>query len=141
MNQEFRLESEEDVEAILRIAIRRESGGTETGLDQHLLAAARELGISGDALDAAKAEYLQQKRNRTELAEFQNYRLQGLRGHAISYFGVNTMLILMDFFRDQSISWSIYPLLGWGIGMAIHAGMTLLTKPTRESDEFIEWKA
>ena len=42
------------------------------------------------------------------------------------YIGVNVLLAMLAW--DQGRAWNLYPLLGWGIGLAIH-GMAVLLKP------------
>lgn len=41
--------------------------------------------------------------------------------HAFVYVLVNLMLLLLSGMNGQS--WAIYPALGWGLGLAIHAAV------------------
>lgn len=40
--------------------------------------------------------------------------------HLLVYIFVNIMLIIINLLTDPSYLWFIYPLLGWGIGIAAH---------------------
>lgn len=48
-------------------------------------------------------------------------QLKGFYGHLISYVAVNTLLIVINLVTEPHQIWFIYPLLGWGAGLAIHA--------------------
>lgn len=40
--------------------------------------------------------------------------------HAVIYAAVNLLLFLMSSHGFGSRPWSIYPVLGWGLGLALH---------------------
>jgi hypothetical protein len=46
-------------------------------------------------------------------------RKLGFTIHAAVYLLVNVLLIAVDL-RTGSVRWSVFPLLGWGIGLAAH---------------------
>ena len=46
--------------------------------------------------------------------------------HLTVYFLVNLMLFLVNIITDTSDLWFLYPLGGWGIGVAIH-GLTTIS--------------
>ncbi len=46
--------------------------------------------------------------------------LRGYYGHLAAYAAVNVFLFLLNMITGASEIWFIYPLLGWGIGIAIH---------------------
>jgi hypothetical protein len=54
-----------------------------------------------------------------------NARL-GLYIHATVYIVVNAFLALVQSQATPQIHWSLWPLAGWGIGLAIHAAVVLL---------------
>ena len=47
--------------------------------------------------------------------------LKGFYGNLTSYIIVNTGLMILNLVTSPKQLWFIYPLLGWGIGVAIHA--------------------
>jgi hypothetical protein len=72
--------------------------------------------------------------NRPALNDEELYRLArrrvgakiGLAIHATAYVLVNAMLWMIDR-RTGGIGWSTAPLLGWGLGLAIHATVVTLS--------------
>ncbi|MBY9006174.1 MAG: 2TM domain-containing protein [Candidatus Lokiarchaeota archaeon] len=48
------------------------------------------------------------------------YRLL-LRFHAITYIMVNILLTILNYVTNASYYWFVFPLLGWLIGLSIHA--------------------
>ncbi len=47
--------------------------------------------------------------------------LKGFYGNLTSYIIVNTGLLILNLITSPQHLWFIYPLLGWGIGVALHA--------------------
>lgn len=48
-------------------------------------------------------------------------RLAGLYRHALVYVLVNLLLIGINLLTGIGTLWCVWPLLGWGLGLAIHA--------------------
>lgn len=47
--------------------------------------------------------------------------VRGLRIHALTYCAVNAGLFVINMLTSFGTWWFIYPLLGWGVGLAAHA--------------------
>ena len=43
------------------------------------------------------------------------------RIHLVTYIAVNGLLVLIDLLSSPGHLWFMWPLLGWGIGLAVHA--------------------
>jgi hypothetical protein len=50
----------------------------------------------------------------------------GLYIHAAAYVAVNSFLALVQSQTTPGVLWSLWPLAGWGIGLAIHGAVLLL---------------
>jgi hypothetical protein len=50
----------------------------------------------------------------------------GLYIHAAVYIAVNAFLALVQTQTTPQIHWNLWPLAGWGLGLAIHASVVLL---------------
>lgn len=46
--------------------------------------------------------------------------IKGFYGHLASYLLVNTFLFILNIMTSPDHLWFYWPLLGWGIGLAIH---------------------
>jgi hypothetical protein len=43
------------------------------------------------------------------------------RGHLLTYILVNAMLVVIWAVTSSGFFWPIFPMLGWGIGVSLHA--------------------
>jgi hypothetical protein len=131
--------SQNDAEDILRRAVAIDT------LQAHnkdvMLKTAEELGISREAVEQAEREHFLQKREKQEFAEFVRHQRQSFWSHLASYLIVNAFLFGIDVVSDGRLEWAIYPLLGWGIGLAFHAVGVFATKGEDFQKEFEEWRA
>ncbi|MCW5940202.1 MAG: 2TM domain-containing protein [Fimbriimonadaceae bacterium] len=142
--REEHLQSEEDLEAILRLAVRRE-GESSADLRARLVQSANELGVSPEALEEAERVYREQRKaelaradEEAEFREFRKSEWMGFVHHLIPYLIVNMLLIALDWLQSPELRWSLGPLFGWGIGLAFHFFFTLF--PGDQSKDFRKWK-
>jgi hypothetical protein len=64
-------------------------------------------------------------------------RLEAKRGfsvHAAIYVIVNILLVVVWAFTARGYFWPIWPILGWGVAVAIHGWMTYFQKPISEDE-------
>lgn len=57
-----------------------------------------------------------------------------LRVHAYVYVAVNTMLVVIWAVGGNGFFWPIFPMLGWGIGLAANAWDVYGRKPIAEDE-------
>lgn len=107
--------SEREVRAILERALQHESSDGLTHGD--LLAAAREAGISGEAVEKAALEIdgirAEEKARERILAR----RRAGFFSHLWSFIGVQLFLLALNLLTSPGRPWFLFPLLGWGLGL------------------------
>lgn len=48
-------------------------------------------------------------------------KIKGFYSHLASYLVMSIFFVLLNMFSDSGHFWAIYPILGWGIGLAFHA--------------------
>ena len=77
-----------------------------------------------------------------ELRERATERLKSkreFRTHLVMYVLVNAMLVVIWAVTDSGFFWPIFPIVGWGIGLALHAwsifGSNPMTSEARISAE------
>lgn len=54
------------------------------------------------------------------------------KSHAAAYVIVNALLVVIWALSDSGYFWPIWPLLGWGVGLAFHAWGAHVQKPITE---------
>jgi len=54
--------------------------------------------------------------------------------HIVTYIVINAMLILLWAVSGAGYFWPIWPLLGWGAGLAVHAWSLFGQQPITEDD-------
>ncbi len=115
----LRLTSDEDVDEILRLAVRRSGASSDADLRERLKQAAVELNITDEELRQAEIEFLNKKEADEAVSAAKQKLSKEFTGHLVTFVAVNVFLISINVLADGAISWSIYPLLGWGIGLVI----------------------
>jgi hypothetical protein len=107
--------SSEDVQAILQTAMSYESDRPFSRSQLKEMAA--DLNISSEMLAKAEAHWQQATAQRQAAAERQQQRRKHFRQQFGGYIAVNTGLVLLNIATCGTVSWAIYPILGWGIGL------------------------
>ena len=123
--------SREEVNSILGRAIQQDANGELSHED--LLATAREIGISEQALETAAVELAAERHERGELAELRRDQWRGFVAHLIPYAMVNALLVTINVMTTH-FPWAIFPALGWGIGLVSHLWAVLF--PTRQHQKY-----
>lgn len=139
------LKSDEDVEEILRLAVRGTTADRGS-LRDRLKMSAEELGIPADALAEAEKEWLLRKRSEADRLDealdrklFKKIQVGEFISHLGAYLAINGFLFWLDFRKGNDIDWAIWPILGWGIAIVIH--LFKLFGTDKETDrEFQRWR-
>jgi hypothetical protein len=56
------------------------------------------------------------------------------KSHVATYLIVNALLVVIWAVSGQGYFWPIWPILGWGIGLALNAWTAYFQKPISEDD-------
>lgn len=56
------------------------------------------------------------------------------RSHVVIYLAVNTMLVVIWAVSGAGFFWPIWPILGWGVGLALNAWTLYGQRPFTEDD-------
>jgi hypothetical protein len=133
------LTSEEDVDEVLKLALRKQGHGDQD-LRSRLTAAAEELGITPEDLALAEEEYAQTKEEKKEFLEFKRRQVREFREHFFAYIIVNTLLVAINWITVGTVNWAIWPILGWGVGLAFHAWGSLNSGSESFQEEFANFR-
>lgn len=134
-----RVYTPEEVKAILKRAVDL-SAREEHFTRDHLLEMARDLGLDGEAVLQAEKEWLARQEEEEERAAFIARRRQEFRQHLVTFVLVNLFLVVLNFLVSPSFFWAIFPILGWGLGLAFHALEALPTSGPKFEAEFQKWR-
>ena len=62
---------------------------------------------------------------------------RGFRVHLVVYLAVNALLVLIWAITSATFFWPVWPILGWGIGVAAH-GVSVYARPSEISEAQID---
>lgn len=109
---------QEEVQQILQLAIARQSQSGELTREQ-LVEIAADLGISLSELQTAEREWLVQREEQQEQQLFNRDRQGKFRQHLTKYAITNLFLIVLNLMGSGELTWSLYFLLAWGLGLSL----------------------
>ncbi len=147
---EEHLKNDDDIEAILRLAVHQNSASTGD-LRARLMATAEELGLTPEQVAVAEEAYREERAVETSrvLNEEEDKRLwrefrRSQRGDFVSHLGtylvVNAFLMWIDWSQGGTISWAYWVLAGWGIGVFTKLFKLLAGVSEENTSEFESWK-
>ncbi len=132
--------SEQEVQEILQRALaRRAHSGDRLSRDQ-VRAIAGELGVSETEYDQAEREWQVQRATQHLAAQFATYKRQRFRDGLIRFAIVNVFLMALNFWMQHRLSWSVYPFLVWGLGIALDAWVTFNPQNPTYQKQFAAWR-
>ncbi|XXX80943.1 2TM domain-containing protein [Sorangium sp. So ce134] len=120
--QSGRRYTEAEVRAILERALR--DAQTRDVSHDELVAAAVEIGISRDAIEAASRDVELVRGEAEARGAILARRRKGFRSHLFSFLVVNAFLFAVNALTPGPW-WFFWPLLAWGLGLAFHARAAL----------------
>ncbi|VEP15405.1 conserved hypothetical protein [Hyella patelloides LEGE 07179] len=120
--------SNEEVQQILREATMIQKDDYIS--PEQLQEIAAEVGISAETLQKAEKAWLEQQKASHKQAK---KRKEFIRFHLIPYLAVSIFLVLLNLATTPRDFWSVYPILGWGLGVTID-GSGICSKNNKKID-------
>ncbi len=130
--------SPEDIQQILHLAIARQGDREELSREQ-LWEIADELDLDRNTLQAAERDWLQGKVVQQKRQAFNLYRRNKLKQKITKYLIVNTFLVSLNIVAAGTLTWSLYILLFWGLGLALSAWKTFQSEGEEYERAFQRW--
>lgn len=126
--------SSEDVQQILERAMtyRQQQEFSRQQLEEM----ASELKISPDLLQLSEQEWLAEQEAIQNQQRLYTRKRREFKAHVLVYLVVNSFLILLNLLTCPKDFWAIYPITGWGIGLASHGWKV---KQLKKSQELLGW--
>jgi len=134
------LRNDEDVEAILRIAVKQTGVSGGQSLRERLNAAADELGLTPEQVAEAEKKYFIEQQEKAEFEEFRQRQRSEYFEHAGAYLGVNAVLFVVNFMTAGHITWAWWVLCAWGIGIVSGFRSALLVNSSGFQNEYRQWQ-
>ncbi|GAB4542247.1 MAG: hypothetical protein Tsb0014_34820 [Pleurocapsa sp.] len=130
--------SPDDIQEILALAIARK-GESEELTRQQLWEIAGELNIDVRSVQLAEENWLQQKERDRKRVAFDLYRRSQFKDKFTKYLIVNIFLVSLNLFTAGAITWSLYVLLFWGLGLALNGWKTYQSQGEEYEKAFQRW--
>ena len=130
--------SQEDIQEILNIAIANHHTDEELSRQQ-LWEIAAELDIDATTIQAAEKGWLQQKTDNSLRGKFNLVRRDKFKQKLTKYAIFNTFLVSFNLILVGTLSWSLYILLFWGLGVAMSGWKAYQTRGEEYERAFQRW--
>ena len=126
MGKKERQYSSEEVSGLVRRALEIQGGSDTVGYED-LKDIALQSGVSVESLDRAMDEEARYGDLERAKAEWVKRRRVKFFAHLRSYLIVNAVLFVINLITGPGYLWVMWPMLGWGIGLAFDASDTFFT--------------
>jgi hypothetical protein len=130
--------SEEQVDQILRYALAKRTNGQNL-TKQQVYEIASDMGISEADFLASVQEWQSTQSVRKEQLEFDKYKRKSLKSNVLKYAIVNSFLVALNLFTSGRIGWAIYPLLFWGLAIALDSWVIYQSESEEYEKQFQKW--
>lgn len=120
-----RVYTDEEVRSILGRAVERQRLTSPEGLShEDLLAVAHEAGIAPEAIEAAAVEVTARAETEDDVRAVLKERRSDFRIHLFTYIPILVSLAVVNLLTT-AYPWVVWPALGWGLALALHARFAL----------------
>jgi hypothetical protein len=127
--------SDEEVRAILDRALKGD-GGDASGLSHaELLAIGEQVGVAPEAMSRAAEEMLQAKLDAAAERAIASRRKRWLLAHAVVFAVINGLLFGVNALTTPGEWWVLFPVVFWGLALALHAVWAVLVQPSARALE------
>jgi hypothetical protein len=130
---------QDEVQQILHLAIARQATTGELTRSQ-MVEVAQELGISLAELHDAEQEWLCLQQENQERRLFDQQRRLQFRQRLTKYVIVNLFLVILNLVMAGQVTWALYVVLGWGMGMALDGWRTYQQQGEAYERSFQTWQ-
>lgn len=134
------LRSDEDVEAILRIAVKQTGMSGGQSLRERLNAAADELGLTPEQIAEAEKKYFIEQQEKAEFEEFKQHQRSEYFEHVGAYLGVNAVSFIVNYMTSGQITWAWWVLFAWGIAIVSGFRSAFATNSNGFQNEYKQWQ-
>lgn len=139
-NKQSRSYSQEDIQQILQIAIAHQVKDDNKEFSyQQLAEIAGELEIAPELLQKAESDWLVKQRENQQRQDFNSFRHYQFKKRFVKFAIINAVLVLLDLISGGGLSWSLYILVIWGLGIGFNAWNTFQLQGEDYEVAFQQW--
>ncbi len=132
--------SQEDVQQILHLAIARQADDQDKEFSyQEILEIASELEIAPECLQIAERDWLSNRGEVQQRQAFNSFRRTRFKKRFGNYAIVNTVLVMLDLMTGGGLTWSLYILTLWGLGVGLNGWNSFQTEGEDYEIAFQKW--
>jgi hypothetical protein len=139
-NNQNRSYSQADIQQILQLAIAHQVKDDNKEFSyQQLAEIATELEIAPELLQKAESDWLVKQREDQQRQDFNSFRSYRFKKRFVKFAIVNAVLLLLNFISGGTLSWSLYILVIWGLGISLNAWNTFQLQGEDYEFAFQKW--
>ncbi len=131
---------EVQAQQILQMAMTKYSDRNQKLSRDQLREIAAELGVNESEFQLAEQEWRKAKLINQEKAIFALDQKRKFNDSMLKFGLVNATLIGLNLLTSHQVTWSIYPLVIWGMVMGLKAWATFQTESEAYNQEFLKWQ-
>ncbi len=130
--------SEEQVDQILRYALAKRTNGQNL-TKQQIFEIASDMGVSEADFLVSVQEWQAKQSIRQEQVEFDKYKKKSFKASLLKYAIVNSFFVAFNLLTSGGLGWAIYPLIFWGLAVALDAWVTYQPESEEYTKQFQKW--
>jgi hypothetical protein len=127
--------SDEEVRAILDRALKGDGGDASALSHAELLAIGEQVGVAPEAMSRAAEEVLHAKLDSAAERSIASRRKRWLLAHAVVFAVINGLLFAVNALTTPGEWWVLFPVVFWGLALALHAGLAVGVRPSARAME------
>jgi hypothetical protein len=131
---------EEQVSQILHQALANRSSDPHKLSREQVCEIAADLGVNREEFLEAEESWRSQQLKNKELVKFDTYKQQKFKEGILKFAIVNGFLSSINIYSGGHITWAAYPLMFWGLGVALDAWATYQKNGSGYAKQFDTWQ-
>lgn len=131
---------ETEAQQILKIALAKRTDRNQKLSSEQLREIANDLGVSESEFKLAEQSWFKNQIIDQELKLFDRYQQRKFKDGVIKYLLVNSAFVGLNLLTSSQISWSVYLILIWGLGISLQAWATFHRESESYNQEFLKWQ-
>jgi 2TM domain len=130
---------ETEAQQILKIALSKRADHNQKLSSEQLREIATDLGVSESEFELAEQTWRKNQTLNQERKLFDRYQKRIFIDGVIKYLLVNSAFVGLNLLTSHQVSWSVYLILIWGLGISLQAWSTFHTESESYNQAYAKW--